>query len=99
MSNKPSNIKTFSDIGKQAPTNTPFNFGTNNGSGTTKKNHEDQIRIMMQKMFSNEEYTKKPKEVEPEGNKLGGYNTKDVRKARLSYYDNLPKAEPTKDKQ
>lgn len=76
MNNKISNIKTFSDINANSQNNVPF-YPTGNISCTTPKIQQIQIANKIN--------------IEETGKILGGNRTRDVRKARLSYYDNLLK--------
>lgn len=76
MNNKISNIKTFSDINANSQNNVSFYPAGNIGSIISKIQH-----IQAEDKIN----------IEESGKILGGNRTRDIRKARLSYYNNLLK--------
>ena len=76
MNNKISNIKTFSDINASPQNNVPFYPAGNIGSTIPKIQHTQAADKI---------------NIEETGKILGGNRTRDIRKARLSYYNNLLK--------
>ena len=76
MNNKISNIKTFSDINANSQNNVPFDPAGNITYTMSKKQHTE---------------TPGKINIEETGKILGGNRTRDIRKARLSYYNNLIK--------
>ena len=92
MSNKVSNIKTLADINNKT-SNNALGFITQKVEPTKKPDISQII-----KMLSDEQNPFERQNVETVGKALGGNKTRDIRKARLSYNDNLSKNTPTAEK-